>query len=177
MPDHKLHRNFNILLLCPLTIGILFYYLAVDPKLLAILAVAFVYATFFAHPDLDLANQIKLFSLTGFFTLPFRIFYAPFIKHRSKISHSLIWGTPSRILAVILFALLVTFLYLCYQKIGSTGLHKNDLGSIWQKVLGIARTASQQSWKLAILHQTEILFAIGGFYLADLGHLLLDKLK
>lgn len=145
--------------------------------MLGILTLAFIYATFFAHPDLDLANQIKLFSFTGIFTLPFRIFYAPFIKHRSKISHSLLWGTPSRILALVLFALLITFLYLCYQKLGSTGLHKNDLATIWQKVLIIAKVAGVSSWQLAIQHQTEIFFAIAGFYLADLGHLLLDKLR
>ncbi|MDE3048256.1 MAG: DUF2227 family putative metal-binding protein, partial [Verrucomicrobiota bacterium] len=57
---------------------------------------AFLYGTFFLHPDLDIAYKIKLFSLKGLLTLPFRP-YSYLFRHRG-ISHMPVVGTLTRVL-------------------------------------------------------------------------------
>jgi uncharacterized metal-binding protein len=63
------------------------------------------------NPDMDMANQIKLFSWKGLLTLPFR-FYALFFHHRG-ISHRFLLGTLTRILFILGIAFL--FLYLFHK--------------------------------------------------------------
>lgn len=56
----------------------------------------FTYCTLFMNPDLDLVHNIKVLSIRGILSLPFR-FYSRIFKHRG-ISHSLIFGSLTRIL-------------------------------------------------------------------------------
>ena len=48
------------------------------------------------NPDLGLVHKIKLFSLRGFITLPFRG-YSKIFKHKG-ISHSFLLGSFTRII-------------------------------------------------------------------------------
>ena len=99
-------------------------------------------------PDLDLANQIKLVSIRGFFTFPFRA-YAKFFRHRG-LSHSIIFGTLTRILWLGLIGLGIFFAI--YKAVPKT----QDFLSFFFK------------------HKAYILTGLAGVFFADMCHLLLD---
>lgn len=96
MPVYRTHVTVNLLLGLPLSLAALKYSAQLQiPEVLAF-ALAFTYGTLFLHPDLDLVHKIKLFSLRGILTLPFRP-YSLIFKHRG-ISHIPIIGTLTRVL-------------------------------------------------------------------------------
>jgi uncharacterized metal-binding protein len=66
---------------------------------------AFIYGSFFLHPDVDLARNIRLFSLKGLLTLPFRP-YSYLFAHRG-ISHMPLIGTLTRVVWLWLFLALM----------------------------------------------------------------------
>ncbi|PIS02725.1 MAG: hypothetical protein COT85_01455 [Chlamydiae bacterium CG10_big_fil_rev_8_21_14_0_10_42_34] len=101
MPSYKTHVSINLFLGLPLTLVALKHTVQVEPTEIACFSAAFIYGTIFLHPDLDLARNIRLFSLKGLLTLPFRP-YSYLFRHRG-ISHIPIIGTLSRILWLIFF--------------------------------------------------------------------------
>ena len=102
-------------------------------------------------PDVDVANQIKLFSLRGLITLPFRL-YAALFSHRG-ISHHPIWGSITRI--VYLSALFFAGLYL-YSKTLPSAV---DLFYLYSK------------------YKIQIWTGVAAIFLADFCHLILDYKK
>ena len=148
MAQYKTHTLFNLLLALPLFLAALFYLL--HPKLYyeATFAGAFLYGTLFMSPDLDIANKIKLFSLRGFFSLPFRL-YARVFKHRG-LSHHVIFGTLTRVLWLAIAALGI--LYLVNQALPS----RDSVMNLYQ------------------MYKPFIWYGLGGLFAADLCHLLLD---
>jgi len=96
MPEYRTHVSVNFFLGLPLSLAALKYTVLSTPTDVFAFSVAFIYGTLFLHPDIDLARNIRLFSLKGLLTLPFRP-YSHFFRHRG-ISHMLIIGTATRIL-------------------------------------------------------------------------------
>jgi len=148
MSQYKTHSEFNCVLL-PFLIGAIVFFFNPTFKTLIYFSFAFLYGTFFMSPDLDLARKIKLFSLRGFFSIPFRS-YSYIFKHRG-ISHSVLFGTVTRIAWLFLFILGV--LYVIYKK------------SVTQKDLALFLKT----------HQEILTYIFFGLFAADLGHLFLDK--
>lgn len=104
MPSYHTHVKVNLLLGLPLSIAALKYTATLRPEEMGAFCAAFLYGTFFLNPDLDLARNIKLFSVKGLLTLPFRP-YSYLFRHRG-ISHLPIIGTLTRVLwLVLLFSL------------------------------------------------------------------------
>jgi len=100
------------------------------------------------NPDLDLAHKIKLISLRGFLSLPFR-WYSLVFRHRG-ISHSLIFGSLTRLawlggMAALLF-------FLVYKALPST----------------------RSFYATYYAYKYYIWYAAAGMCLADWSHLLLD---
>ncbi len=147
MPLFRTHLKFNILLALPLWLFFLYTFFAFSKNSLAVFSASFLYASYFFHPDLDLAHQIKLFSTKGILTLPFR-FYSLFFKHRG-ISHHPLWGTLTRIAWVVGFLAVIRYCF--FQKstssIFSGFIHKNS---------------------------AVIPFIVLGFFFSDLSHIGLD---
>ncbi len=151
MAMYKEHAKFNIFIALPILLGALYYFLHPVRDLMLTFSGAFVYSTLFMNPDLDLANQIRLFSIRGFLTLPFRS-YAKFFSHRG-LSHNVVLGSLTRIAWLMGWGCLV-FLVL-YKTLPS----KRTLLSFYKH------------------YQPFILYALAGVCLADWGHLLLDRKK
>lgn len=109
MANYKTHVGFNLFLTLPILVGLGCYFVQLSEEALIIFTAAFTYATLFMNPDLDLVHQIKLFSLRGFLTLPFRG-YSRICKHRG-ISHSFLLGSLTRIvwLSAIVFLFAFSF--------------------------------------------------------------------
>ncbi|MGE3716158.1 MAG: DUF2227 family putative metal-binding protein, partial [Simkaniaceae bacterium] len=81
MAMYKGHVRFNLFIALPILLGGSDYLFHPSRAMLITFASVFAYSTLFMNPDLDLANQIKLFSSRGVFTLPFRS-YAKIVSHR-----------------------------------------------------------------------------------------------
>lgn len=95
MSNYKTHVAFNLLVALPIATTGCYYIYSPHHLYLITFVSAFFYGTCFMNPDLDLIHQIKLFSLRGALTLPFR-FYSKIFKHRG-LSHSVLFGTITRI--------------------------------------------------------------------------------
>lgn len=133
MSNYKTHVTFNLCIALPIAIASICYVKTPLPLIITFTA-AFFYGTCFMNPDLDLIHQVKLFSLRGLLTLPFRL-YSKIFKHRG-LSHSFLFGTATRVLwlggtFLILFYLIYktipskkTFLFYCrdYKYYGLYGL-------------------------------------------------------
>ena len=148
MALYKPHIKFNIFFLPLILIGILFFF-KVSILHLIVFSLAFLYSTLFMNPDLDVANQIKLFSIRGMFTLPFR-FYSVFFRHRG-LSHNVLLGSITRILW------LIGFLYLIFYFIDKPIINKKSL--------------------VKLLKNSYFIYGMFGIILADFCHLILDYKK
>ncbi len=151
MSNFKTHTRINLILALPLLLGGAYYFFSPKPIELVTFGCCFIYGTLFMSPDVDLASQIKLFSIRGLFTLPFRS-YALFFRHRG-LSHSLIFGTLTRVIWLGLHALL--FAYLVYQ----------------------IQPDKQTFWKFIQYYKAYIIFGVSGLFLADTAHLAVDHLR
>ncbi|CCB88940.1 MAG: DUF2227 family putative metal-binding protein [Simkania sp.] len=149
MSQYKEHSKFNIFVALPVLLAVAFYFLHPHYYLLLTFAGTFTYSTLFMSPDMDLAYQIRLFSLRGLFSLPFRS-YAQFFSHRG-LSHHVIFGSATRILWLAAWGCLL--------------------------FLVIYKTLPTQSSLLKFYKQYElyILYGLAGICLADWCHLLLDR--
>ncbi|MCB1071684.1 MAG: DUF2227 family putative metal-binding protein [Chlamydiales bacterium] len=151
MAMYKEHAKFNIFIALPILLGAMYYFLHPVRDLMLTFSGAFVYSTLFMNPDLDLANQIRLFSIRGFLTLPFRS-YAKFFSHRG-LSHNLLLGSFTRIAWLMGWGCLI-FLVL-YKTLPTKGTFL----SFYKH------------------YQPFILYGLAGICFADWGHLLLDRKK
>jgi len=149
MSNYKTHSKFNIFLALPLLIGGCHYFMNSHPHHLMTFAGAFIYSTLFMSPDMDLAYQIRLLSLRGLFSIPFRS-YAQFFSHRG-LSHHLLLGSFTRILWLAFWGFFIFF-----------AIYKS--------------TPKEASlFKFYARHKLFILYGLAGVCFADWCHLLLDN--
>ena len=146
---YKGHARFNLFLALPILIGGIHYFFDPTKYELFTFASVFTYCTLFMNPDLDMADQIKLISIRGVLTIPFRS-YAKFFSHRG-ISHNLILGSLSRIIWILGWTIVVFFLL--------------------YKTLPTKATIL----KFYFHYETYIRYSLAGICLADWCHLLLDR--
>lgn len=132
MPSYRTHVSINLFLGLPLSLAALKYTVQSAPSEILSFAAAFIYGTFFLHPDLDLTRKVRLFSLKGLFTLPFRP-YSYLFRHRG-ISHAPIIGTLTRILWLCLF-FWILFAFLDWTL---PSLEKLNQPYIWFGLIGLA---------------------------------------
>lgn len=151
MSNYKTHVKFNLFLALPVSVAGIYYLYSPPNAFLLTFVTAFCYGTCFMNPDLDLIHQIKLFSLRGLLTLPFR-FYSKIFKHRG-LSHSILFGTASRILWLSGVALLL--FYLIYET--------------WPSEKTFLSYCRQ--------YKTYMYYGLAGIILADWFHLVLDYRK
>ncbi len=109
MPLFHTHIRFNVLLALPFWLLLFAFFFPIPKKSLYAFSLSFLYASFFFHPDLDLAHKTKLFSVKGILTFPFRS-YSLFFRHRG-ISHHPLLGTLSRVVWMIGFLVLLRYLF------------------------------------------------------------------
>ena len=149
MSQYKEHSKFNIFVALPILLAATFYFMHPHRDLLLTFAGTFIYSTLFMSPDMDLAYQIRLFSLRGLFSLPFRS-YAQFFSHRG-LSHNIILGSATRILWLAGWGLLIFF--------------------------AVYKALPTKSTVLKFYKHNEsfILYGLAGICLADWCHLLLDR--
>lgn len=102
-------------------------------------------------PDLDISDKIKLISIRGFFSIPFRL-YAKFFRHRG-LSHHIVLGSISRIVWLLIFFTLLAI------------------------ALNYALPTPYELLGFYKKYKPYIFFTILGIFLSDMCHLLLDKLK
>lgn len=151
MSNYRTHVTFNLLFALPISAaGICYVQIPPTPYLLTFIC-AFFYSTCFLNPDLDLIHQIKIFSLRGIMTLPFR-FYSKMFKHRG-LSHSFLFGTATRVLW--LSGLFLLLFYLIYNTLPT---HRDFFYYLEE-------------------YKSYIIYACAGVVLADWSHLLLDLKK
>lgn len=148
MANYRKHSQFNLLLALPVLAAIMYWLLATPWQLIATFSGAFAYGTLFMSPDMDLAYQIRILSVRGILTIPFRS-YATFFRHRG-LSHHPLFGTATRL--AWLLAWVSLFLYLFYN--------------IQPDVVSFQKFCKQNS--------TWIIYGVSGVLAADLCHLLLD---
>jgi uncharacterized metal-binding protein len=101
MPSYRTHVSVNLFFGLPLALAALKYTVLSTPTDTICFIGAFIYGTFFLHPDLDLARNVRLLSLKGLLTFPFRP-YSYLFRHRG-ISHMPVVGTLTRILWLLGF--------------------------------------------------------------------------
>ncbi|MDP1835921.1 MAG: DUF2227 family putative metal-binding protein [Chlamydiales bacterium] len=148
MSGYKTHCSFNVFLALPALVGAQFYMHKPESVYLATFVGAFVYTTFFMSPDLDLVHNIRLRSVRGFFSVPFRA-YSNVFCHRG-VSHSFLFGSLTRIMWLGGIALMAFFLL--YQTLPST----NSFLHCCKQYKGF------------------LIYGFAGICLADWCHLLLD---
>jgi len=148
MSQYKQHSKFNIFIALPILLAGAFYFMHPHSYSLLTFAGTFVYSTLFMSPDMDLAYQIRLRSIRGILSLPFRS-YASLFKHRG-LSHNIILGSATRILWLIGWGCLIFFVI--YQSL----------------------PAKSTVLKFYKAYQPYFLYGFAGICLADWCHLLLD---
>jgi uncharacterized metal-binding protein len=151
MSNYKTHVVFNLLVGLPAAIVGMHYTLHPSSSLLITFIVTFFYGTCFMSPDLDLVHKIKLRSIRGICSLPFRL-YSKFFKHRG-LSHSFLFGTLTRVLWLSAVGFIIFF-------------------AIYQTF------PTQKSILLYFKqHKLYIYYALAGVTMADWCHLILDYRK
>lgn len=149
MAMYKGHARFNLCFALPILLGAMYFFLKPNPHLMITFGAVFIYSTLFMNPDLDLANQIRLFSIRGLLTLPFRS-YAKFFSHRG-LSHHVLLGSLTRILWLAAWGCLIFLIY--------------------YKTLPTKATF----YKFYRHYQPYIIYAFAAICIADWCHLLLDR--
>ncbi|MDX8430581.1 MAG: DUF2227 family putative metal-binding protein [Candidatus Algichlamydia australiensis] len=145
MANYRTHSTFNLLIALPLFLAGGYYYLHLEPIPLIAFGAIFSYGTLFLSPDLDLAYQIKVGSLRGLLTLPFRP-YSRLFRHRG-LSHMPILGTITRVIWLALIILAIFY---------------------------ILNMGHQPFVSFIKAHREIFLYSLAGLIAADLSHLLLD---
>jgi len=148
MAMYKQHAQFNLFIALPILMGAMYYFLHPARDLMFTFAGTFAYSTLFMNPDMDLANQIRLMSIRGILSIPFRS-YSKVFSHRG-LSHNLILGSFTRIAWLLAWGALAFLIV--YKSLPTKG-----------SIL-----------KFYKHYQPFILYGFGGICLADWGHLLLD---
>ncbi|MBS0621926.1 MAG: DUF2227 family putative metal-binding protein [Verrucomicrobia bacterium] len=102
MANYRAHSLINLFIALPPLAAVALFAVGVPKELVVTGGLAFIYGTLFMSPDVDLAYQIKLFSLRGLLSLPFYT-YSMIFRHRG-LSHNLLFGTATRVIWLTLFA-------------------------------------------------------------------------
>lgn len=149
MANYQTHTKFNICIALPIFLLIFFVFL--QPPLFGLLlfSLSFVYSTLFMNPDVDVSYKIRIFSLRGILTLPFRM-YCLFFRHRG-LSHSFLYGSLTRILW--LFGCFLFALYISHK----------TLPTLPDCISFLSR------------YKVSLSYIFAGICLADWCHLLLDR--
>jgi uncharacterized metal-binding protein len=151
MSNYKTHVTFNLLFAFPIATAGAYYMYEPSKEFIITFSIAFCYGTCFMNPDLDLIHLVKPLSVRGILTLPFR-FYSKIFKHRG-LSHSILFGTATRILWLFGVASLV--FYLIYRVVPSEQTFLFYLSS----------------------YKLYLLYGLAGIVFADLCHIALDYQK
>ena len=146
MAQYKTHSFVNIIIALPLFLWGIFYTYKPNYEIMIIFSICFIYSTLYMSPDVDISNKIKLFSIRGLLTLPFR-FYSLIFKH-SGIFHSFFLGTITRVLW------LSSFFYIFLFFLNKPFINNNQL--------------------FTLLKGDYFLYGFAAIVLADLCHLILD---
>lgn len=121
MASYKTHSIFNLLIALPLCFAALIFIFHIDTRYTLTFSLSFLITTLFFGPDLDLAHQIKLKSVRGILSSPFRL-YSKLFKHRG-LSHVPVLGTLTRIFFILVLSLILyilcTFNFSCIKSISS----------------------------------------------------------
>lgn len=149
MALYQTHTKLNLLLALPVLFGVSIYLLQTEPKLMLTFGLTFIYGTLFMNPDLDLAHKVKLFSLRGILSFPFRI-YSRIFRHRG-ISHSILLGTSTRVLYLAAFITLVIYFI-------NKSFYMDDFMILYKN------------------HKDHFFYGFIGLFLADAFHILIDVL-
>jgi uncharacterized metal-binding protein len=150
MPNYKTHSRFNSFLAFPLALIAIYYFFHPNIKQLSLFSICFLYSSFFMSPDLDIRNKIKFFSFRGILSLPF-FFYSILFKHRG-LSHSLFFGSLSRIIYLTALAALIIYVFDIIH------LNKKSFILFLDK------------------NRIELIYIFIGIFIADLSHVFLDKI-
>ncbi|MBF0313212.1 MAG: DUF2227 family putative metal-binding protein [Oligoflexia bacterium] len=155
MPNRKTHIKINLILALPLGLALFYYaFKPVPLLLLLVFLLSFLYNTFVFNPDLDLARYVRPLSLKGLLIFPF-IPYSWFFRHRG-LSHSLLWGTSTRVLYLMLVMFVIYGMW-CFL----TGA-KGD----WSYILGMLET------------KKEIFITVAAAWVyGDIWHITLDRCR
>lgn len=151
MAKYRTHVSFNLLVGYPLGAFLFFFYYSSSHFLFGLFSGSFLLSTLILNPDLDISHSVKLFSLRGLLTLPFRP-YSYIFSHRG-ISHYPIIGTCTRIVYIGFFSFCI-FLII-YGEIPTKKL-----------ITSLYEAYSTPFWVVLI-----------GLIYADLCHILLDGKK
>jgi len=152
MSNYKTHVKFNLGFGLPVLLIAGIYYLQPSALFVGIFMASFIYTSLYMGPDMDLAKSIRLFSLRGILTLPFRS-YSRLFHHRG-LSHSALFGTITRLLWLVIWLGLYSYFL--------------DFFFGWKLQSPLA---FWQNYKIYLLYM------IAGVFFADLFHLILDLKK
>ena len=148
--NYKTHSIFSSLITLPFCLFVIYKYLNLNLKETLLFSSTFLYATLFMSPDVDVASKIKLKSVRGFFTLPFRS-YSKIFRHRG-ISHSLVFGFVTRVVWLALWA--VAILYLIKKPF-----------------------STDKVFRFGLSYKSELMWIFSGIIISDASHIFLDKIS
>ena len=143
MPSAKTHDRITLMLAIP-TAGVA--WLATrDPASTIVATVAMLFGGLMFGPDLDIdSKQFRRWGPVRWIWLPYRAV----LKHRSRLSHGILFGTAIRVLyflvvvgLVLTVALAVRDVYL-YQLPIAPHLAARGAGDVWAVVSGVEPTCS-----------------------------------
>jgi uncharacterized metal-binding protein len=105
MPSGKTHLRIELILL-PLWAALFYFFVDTSWQAGALFAGAYLFSSLLLSPDLDLRHNRsrRRWGLLGFIWIP----YTKIFKHRG-VSHSVLWGTLTRLGYLGLLALLIAF--------------------------------------------------------------------
>lgn len=151
MPQYKTHVTLNVFIALPLLLLTGYFWLHPTKNQTLLFAGTFLYTSLFMNPDMDLAHKLKWYSLRGLLSLPFRS-YSKIFRHRG-LSHSLIFGSLTRVLWLFIWIFLLLYLSncLCFSQ--------------------------KQLWNYCRHHTSDLLYGFAGIFCADAAHILTDKLS
>ncbi len=157
MAKGKSHDRFNLIIGSILTGSMLGF--GLSAYIWAPFSIAWLFSTLFFSPDIDIMPK-KRSGVLAFFIFPYSII----MKHRG-ISHHPLWGTISRIAYGIIFFTLITFIL---KRMGYINFTEEDF------IKNLISFFYNYDYKLVEYKIISWFFA--GLFLADLGHIFLDRL-
>ena len=136
------------------------YYFNSDIPEIIVASLVYIYSTLYFNPDMDIAHKYRLFSIKGLLTLPMRLFYAPFFKHRG-ISHTLL-GTFTRLISMTVFLIIVTLPFLLVE-------------FTFDEAISLSKLHGETILLLGKDYLNYILAGLAGVFAADMVHITSDR--
>jgi len=165
MPAGHTHTTINLAAI-PIVSLVIYQQHVVELPVLVSGCVAFALATFFMSPDLDLfnSNPTDHWGILKYIWLP----YSKVFHHRG-ISHSLLFGSLTRIIYLSLVGIIFTCAYWLIKEY----LHPMNMDAIESKI-----DQSKNLYKVLksnwTLYHSYILATFAGIWLADAHHIISD---